>query len=103
MNEAYGSDESLEGLVQQLASFIRRNRLAGLAVFALEFLKPLGFVAGQLLWIADPVLRSVTGHSSRRYAHFLEDHGGIERLLASLENEPLEPPNLKRRERPWKP
>jgi hypothetical protein len=92
INDPHGSDQATDVLIQQWAGLIRRGKITGLAVFALELLKPVGFVASQLLWVADPVWRSLTGHSSRNYALFLEDRRSIERLLATLEDQPLEPP-----------
>jgi hypothetical protein len=37
-------------------------------------------------------LQSLIGHSGSDYARFLEDRRNIERLLAVLEDRPLEPP-----------
>jgi len=91
MDELSGGAKEAHTLIQQLANSIRDHKCTALAVFVLELLKPFGLLAGQALWVADPVLKSLTGHSSRNYAFLLEDHRNIERLLADLEGQPLDP------------
>jgi hypothetical protein len=92
MVELHSREGQADRLIQQLAGSIRRSKATGLAVFVLELLKPFGFLASQMLWVADPVLQSLIGHSGSDYARFLEDRRNIERLLAVLEDRPLEPP-----------
>ncbi len=93
MDDVHPSTESTDSLILKWATLLRRLKFAGVAVLALEMLKPVSFVAGQLLWVADPVLQSLTGRSSRNCALFLEDRRSIERLLSLLEEQPFEPPN----------
>ncbi len=88
MNDLHRSDELADRLIRRWAGAIRRSKLTGVAVLALELLKPAGFVASQVLTMAEPLL----GQSSRDYARFLENPANIERLLATLEDRP-EPPS----------
>jgi hypothetical protein len=92
MSDLHRSDELADGLIRKWAGAIRRSKLTGVAVLALELLKPAGFVASQVLTIAEPLLKPLIGQSSRDYARFLENPTNIERLLETLEDRP-EPPS----------
>lgn len=56
------------------------------AIFLLEAGRPLAFLGGQLLWIAQPALALfISAESIGRLAHLLEDSEAVESLLSRLE------------------
>ena len=80
--------EGSHGLIERVARRIERRGLVAPAVLFLETMKPLSFLGGQMLYLAQPIL----GRSAAEYAGLLEDPGSVERLLARLENRRSAPP-----------
>ena len=81
MNKTVGTEGS-RGLIERVARRIERRGLVAPAVLFLETLRPLSFLGGQMLYLAQPIL----GQSAAEYAALLEDPGGVDRLLARLES-----------------
>lgn len=77
-----------ERFLQQAAAQIRRRGWRVPAVAALEAGRPLALVAGQLLWLAQPML-SLLWSSDRigQTAHLLEDADAVQRLIEYLEGD----------------
>ena len=99
MSDLHRSDELADRLIRRWAGAIRRSKLTGVAVLALELLKPAGFVASQVLdrRSAEPLI----GQSSRDYARFLENPDE-HRTVARNSRRPTRAPKLRRKEGPWK-
>lgn len=77
-----------ERFLQQAATQICRRGWRVPAVAALEAGRPLALVAGQLLWLAQPML-SLLWPSDRigQTAHLLEDADAVQRLIEYLEGD----------------
>lgn len=76
------------GLSQRLARLIAQRGLQTPALVALEVGRPLAFVAGQLLWVAQPALSLLWPRKEvGRVARLLETPDGWERLVQCLERE----------------
>lgn len=77
-----------KGLSQQLARQIAQRGLRTPALVALEAGRPLAFVAGQLLWVAQPALSLLWPRQEvGRVARLLETPDGWEKLIHCLERE----------------
>ena len=73
-------------LVDRVAERVRRWGLSGLASALLDSLHPLAFVAGQLLWVAQPALDLVVGTDQvAEVARLLEQPETLSLLRARLE------------------
>lgn len=94
MNEGQQADalerslsEDDRALLDKVADAIARRRMVAPAIFFLESMKPLGFVASQAMHffrpIVDVVLRDPANYE--RLARLLERRGSIELLLRRLE------------------
>jgi hypothetical protein len=75
-----------ELFVGRLADTISRRGWRLPALIALEAGRPLAFVGGQLLWVAQPVLglflaQDTVGH----FASLLEDPTAVDELIALLD------------------
>jgi hypothetical protein len=81
VNEIAGTEGSHE-LIERVARRIEQRGLVAPAVLFLETMKPLSFLGGQMLYLAEPIL----GQSAADYACLLEDAGSVDRLLARLES-----------------
>lgn len=77
-----------KGLSRRLARHIARRGLRTPALVALEAGRPLAFVAGQLVWMAQPALSLLWPRQEvGRIARLLETPDGWERLIQCLERE----------------
>jgi len=74
-------------LLDGVADALARRRLATTALFFLESVKPLGFVAGQAMHFFRPLVGAVVGEPERwdRLASLLERRGAVELLARRLE------------------
>jgi hypothetical protein len=73
---------------RRLARAIVGRGLATPAILFLACMKPLGFVASQLVRFAEPVLGAVARPESvDAFAGLLEDREGTERLLREIERQ----------------
>lgn len=72
--------------IEEIAATAARHNWSAPLQLILEAGRPLAFVAGQLLWLAQPTL-ALFGSSSAvgRWAALLERPDKLERLLARLE------------------
>jgi hypothetical protein len=80
-------DEDDRKLLDKLAEGITRRRLTAPAIFFLESMKPLGFVASQALVFFRPVVQAVASNpvTYDRLQKILEQRGSVELLLRRLE------------------
>ena len=77
-----------ERLSERLARQISQRGLQTPALVALEAGRPLAFVAGQLLWVAQPALSLLWSRQAvGRLARMFETPDGWETLIQSLESE----------------
>lgn len=77
-----------EKFLRQVAQRVQRRGLRGPVVLALQAGQPLMFVAGQLLWIAQPALGLLgSGKQAGQLAQLLEKPGAADLLLAFLEED----------------
>ena len=74
--------EGSHALIERVARRIEQRGLVTAAVLFLETMKPLSFLGGQMLYLAQPIL----GESAAEYAGLLEDPDSVDRLLARLES-----------------
>ena len=74
-------------LVDKIAQLIQEWGLAVPATFFLELARPLSFIGGQLLHLARPLL----GNRAQAYALLLEDRSSIDRIVARLGRQSVEP------------
>ena len=84
--EASLSEED-RGFLDELADGIATRRLSPAAVFFLESMQPLGWVAGQMLLFLRPIVALIWPDPARwdRVQALLERRGTIELLLRRLE------------------
>lgn len=84
--EAELSDED-RALLDGLADGIARRRLTPAALFFLESMKPMGFVASYMMLFLRPIVSVIWSDPARwdRVAALLERRGSIELLLRRLE------------------
>ncbi len=74
-------------VVARLAAYIKRLGLADFSLLALDGLRPLGLLAGQLLWTAQPTLGLfVDSHTVGTLAEVLERPEGVDMLRRALED-----------------
>ena len=75
-------------LLDALANALAARRLVTPALFFLESMKPLGFVASQALQFFRPLVQIVRSEPGTydRLAHLLEQRGAIELLVRRLED-----------------
>lgn len=72
--------------IAQLADGLQRRGWRLPALVALEAGRPLAFLGGQFLWVAQPALSLfLPGDAIRRTAQLLEDPEAVAALLARLE------------------
>ena len=77
-----------EELITRVARAIERWGMTAPAIMFLEANKPISFIAGQLLLVAEPILGFFVGYDrSRQYALLLEDQESVELLVQRLEAE----------------
>lgn len=73
--------------LEQVAAFIEARGLRLPTLLLLEAGRPLTFLGGQLLWIAQPALSLIMpGQWLQQTAQLLEEPEAIEALIARLEN-----------------
>lgn len=78
------SDDDL--LIEHLTENVMRRGLYGPALILVEVGRPLAPLLGQLLWIAQPAFSMLwPAETIGRVAHFLEEPGAGDYLLARLE------------------
>lgn len=78
-----------DDLIHRLADVIRSRGLAAPAILFLEFYRPLSYVGGQAMLLAQPVLDFfVDGASIERLVDLMEDGDAIKRLTLCLEAGP---------------
>jgi hypothetical protein len=79
--------DSERALLDRFADALARRRLTVAAMFFLESVQPLGFVASQAMHFFRPMLRAVVDSSETwdRTARLLERRGAIELVLRRLE------------------
>jgi hypothetical protein len=73
-------------LLDRVAAWLVRRRLAVPAVLFLESMKPLSFVGSQALVFLEPVVRAATGAGTARVAALLENRENVEELLRRIES-----------------
>ena len=80
-------DDEERALLDKTADALARRRLMAPAMFFLESLKPLGFVASQALYFFRPILQIVAPNpiTYDRLTKLLERRGAIELLVRRLE------------------
>ncbi len=75
-----------EDVIGQLARSLTRLGLVDVALLALDGLSPLGPVAAQLVWVAQPALSAVVDtRTLDGLAALLEEPAGVAALRAGLE------------------
>ena len=75
-------------LIEQLARQINHWRMAQPALFTLEVIRPLSFLASQGLLLCEPVLSVFYGEPQvTEYANLLADRTSVDRLIARLEQD----------------
>ncbi|MFQ5420021.1 MAG: hypothetical protein ACE5EY_06625 [Anaerolineae bacterium] len=75
-----------EAPISQIADRICQRGWRLPVLLALEAGRPLAFVMGQLLWMAQPALSLVIpGQMIRQTAQFLEDPKAVNQLIACLD------------------
>ena len=80
--------ETREQLVERLVEQVRRRKLTLPALMLLDLMQPFSFLAGQGLYLCQPVLGYlVDGPRVGAYADLLSDPESMRRLVARLERE----------------
>ena len=75
-----------EQFLDQVADVLYRYGLHTSARIALEAGRPIAFIGGQLLWIAQPALSLLLpAQKVRQTAHLLEEPAAVDALIARLE------------------
>lgn len=75
-----------DALISQIADQICRRGWRTPALIALEAGRPLTFVIGQLLWVAQPALSlAIPSQKIRQTAHLLEEPAAVNQLIACLD------------------
>ena len=84
-------DNKQEELIDRIAERIHNLGLSGLASILLEGIRPLAFVGGQVMWVAQPALGLLADRDRvAQVARLLERPDALDELRARLErNEPL--------------
>ena len=83
--------EEAEAYAQAYADAITKAGMAGPASLGLQIARPLAWVGGQMLWVLEPFIETLSGRSSRNrlsvrnLAKFLEGEGNIDRLAERLD------------------
>ena len=74
-------------LLDELAEAVAKRRMATPAIFFLESVKPMGYIASQVMHFFRPVIQAVWTNPMTydRIAKILERRGSIELLLRRLE------------------
>lgn len=76
-----------EELVNQIAERARRWGVAGLVGALLEGIRPIAFLGGQALWVAQPALGLMMDTEKvAEYAHLLEQADALALLRTRLED-----------------
>jgi hypothetical protein len=74
--------------IDRVAKQIRKYGLAHPVRLGLEASRPLTFIGGQLLWMAQPILGLfATNESIGMFARLLEEPEAVDRLLTFLDQE----------------
>lgn len=77
-----------EAFISNVAELLCRYGLRQPVLVGLEAGRPLTFIAGQLLWVLQPVLGLVLARDEvTKVAHLMEDPIAIEHLIALLDTE----------------
>jgi hypothetical protein len=75
-----------EKLINDIAETIQRRGWRLPALLALEAGRPLAFIGGQLLWLAQPTLSLIISASTIGHiARLLEEPAALDSLIARLE------------------
>ncbi len=75
-----------ELVIARLAAHLKRLGLVDVSLLALDGLRPLGLLAGQLLWVAQPTLGLLAdGDDIGALAEVLERPEGVDALRRELE------------------
>lgn len=83
MTQATQTDTSF---LEQVAEFVRERGLRMPALLALEVGRPLAFIGGQFLWLAQPALSLFLPSTwIQQTARLLEEPAEVEALIARLE------------------
>jgi hypothetical protein len=83
MTEAPGTDREL---LERVAQEIARRRLVAPAIFALESLRPLSFIASQAMLVFQPIVETILNVKDyERLTETLEDRQNLEWLTQRLE------------------
>ncbi len=76
-----------EELVDQIAERVRRWGVSGLVGALLESIRPIAFIGGQALWVAQPALGLMMDTEQvAEYARLLEQPDTLALLRARLED-----------------
>lgn len=74
-----------EAFIEQLCQTINDYQLREVALFLLDLGRPLTFLGGQLLWIAQPALRPfVPSQQVEKLAQILETPAAVDQLSNQL-------------------
>lgn len=74
--------------IDHVAKQIRKRGLAQPVRLGLEAGRPLTFIGGQLLWVAQPILGLIaTNETIEMLARLLEQPEAVDRLLSFLDQE----------------
>ena len=80
--------DTREQLVDQLVKRVRRRGLTLPALMLLDLVQPFAFLAGQGLYLCQPLLGYlIDGRRVGAYADLLSDRDGVQQLVARFEHE----------------
>lgn len=82
------TQEEQREVLQKVADELTRRHLATPAIFMLESVKPLTFIASQALVVFEPLLQALLSINQYRvFCDAIENRGNVEWLIAQLEQE----------------
>lgn len=86
MTEDEDQATGAERIINKVAEHLVQRRLAAPAIFALESMKPLSFIASQGLLALEPFITSVLSIPDyKAFREMLEDRENVETLLQRIE------------------
>ena len=75
-------------MIRQFANALTRRGLREIALVTLQAGRPLSFLGGQLIWVAQPALSIVfPSQKLAQVAHLLEEPAAVQSLIACLQTE----------------